>query len=42
MLALEREGLRISKSKTEHIEYEFGGRTQEVYETRRAITIMVE
>jgi len=31
--------LRISKNKTEYnIEYDFGGRDQEVDETRRAIT----
>jgi len=31
--------LRISRSKTEFIEYEFGGRDQEVDGTRRAMTI---
>jgi len=41
-LAFEGEGMKNSKSKTENIEYEFEGRTKEVDETRRAITIMVE
>jgi len=32
-------GLRISRNKTEYIEYDFGGRDQGVNGTRRAMTI---
>jgi len=31
--ALEGKGLRISRNKTEHLEYDFGGRDQEIDET---------
>jgi len=39
MLALKGKGLRISRSKTEYIEHDFGRRDQEIDETRRAMTI---
>jgi len=37
-LALEEKRLRISRSKTEYIEHEFGGRDQDNDRTRRAMT----
>jgi len=39
MLALERKRLRISRNKTEFIEYDFGGSDQKIDRTRRPITI---
>jgi len=36
--ALKEEGLKISRNKTEYIEYDFGVRGQEVDGTRRAMT----
>jgi len=38
-LALEGMELRICRNKTEYTEYDFGGKDQEVYGTRRAMTI---
>jgi len=38
-LALEGKVLKISRNKTVYIEYDFGGRDQEVDKTKRAMTI---
>lgn len=38
-VALEGNGLRINRSKTKYIKYEFGGKKQEINGTRRVITI---
>jgi hypothetical protein len=38
-LALERKGLRINKNKIEYVEYDFGGRYQEVEGTKKPTTI---
>jgi hypothetical protein len=38
-LALEGKGLRISRNKTEYIEYEFGGRDLEVEVIRRPMRL---
>jgi len=38
-LALEGKELRISRSKIERIEYDFGGRDQKIDGTRRTMTI---
>lgn len=37
-LAVEGRGLRISKSGTEYVEYEIGGREQEIDDTRRVMS----